>query len=211
MAREWSMRVSAVVLGVLLTGCGGTPEQGLARGKDLYDTCVPCHGDDGAGKPALGAPAIAGLPAWYVEAQLKSFQAGYRGYSAFDTVGIRMKTMSWSLDLEGDNASVAEYVAGMTATGPHPATVTGDAAAGQAAFALCASCHGADGKGNEVLKGPPLAGQHDWYLLAQLRKFKAGHRGTRQGDVWGAAMRPNSMALDDAAMANLVAYIQTLR
>ncbi len=211
MAPVWSMRVSGALVAGLLAGCGGAPEQGIARGKDLFDTCVPCHGVDGGGKADLRAPVIAGLPTWYVEAQLKTFQAGHRGYAAFDTVGIRMKSMSWSLDLEGDIGSVAAYVASLTKpTGATP-TVTGGPAAGQAGFTLCASCHGVDAKGIEVLHGPPLAGQADWYLLAQLRKFRAGQRGTHPGDVWGAAMRPNAMALDDAGMANVISYIQTLK
>lgn len=211
MSRAWSMRVSVVLVGVGLAACGGAPEQGMARGKDLYDTCVPCHGSDGAGNAVLGAPSIGGLPAWYVEAQLAAFQSGHRGYAAFDTAGIRMKTMALSLDLEGDNASVAGYVASL----PRPAVaaggVGGDAQAGQATYVVCSACHGADGKGNEAMHAPPLTGQHDWYLLAQLQKFQAGWRGTRAGDVWGAAMRPNAMALDAAAMQNVVAYIQTLK
>ena len=211
MARLRSMLVSAGVVAGVVAGCGGAPEQGIARGKDLFDTCVPCHGADGGGNALLRAPVIAGLPTWYLEAQLTTFQAGHRGYSAFDTVGIRMKTMSWSLDLEGDIGSVAEYVASLAKPARAAATVTGDAAAGQVSFALCASCHGADGSGSEVLRGPPLAGQADWYLLTQLKKFRSGERGTRPGDVWGGAMRPNAMALDDAAMANVISYIQTLK
>jgi cytochrome c553 len=99
MSRVRSLRVGVLLAGVVLAACGGPPQQGIARGKDLYDTCVPCHGSDGAGNQVLGAPSIGGLPAWYVEAQLKTFQAGHRGYDAFDTVGIRMKSMSLSLDL----------------------------------------------------------------------------------------------------------------
>jgi cytochrome c oxidase subunit 2 len=122
-----------------------------------------------------------------------------------------MKTMSWSLDVEGDNASVAAYVAGL----PRPAVPGGehggDAQAGQANFAICSACHGADGKGNEALHAPPLAQQHGWYLLNQLRNFQSGRRGTHPGDTWGAAMRPNAMLLDAAAMQNVVAYIQTLQ
>lgn len=211
MSRVRSLRVGVLLAGVVLAACGGPPQQGIARGKDLYDTCVPCHGTDGAGNQLLAAPSIGGLPAWYVEAQLKTFQAGHRGYDAFDTVGIRMKSMALSLDLEGDNGSVAAYVASLPRPAVAGGTVTGDAQAGQASFALCATCHGADGAGNEAMHAPPLAHQHDWYLLAQLRKFHAGWRGTRTGDVWGAAMRPNAMLLDPVAMNNVVAYIQTLK
>ena len=190
--------------------CNTPPTPGIARGEALYGTCVPCHGSDGAGAEALGAPVIAGLPQWYITSQLQKYQTSMRGANPFDTVGLRMKSMSMSLDLEGDLESVSEYVASMPVV---PATSTlaeGDAAAGQLAYGLCAACHGPQGAGNEALNAPPLTGQHDWYLLAQLQKFRSGWRGASEGDIWGATMRPNAMTIDDQAMADVVAYIQTL-
>jgi cytochrome c553 len=211
MVRHGSARTAAVLVMVAsAAACSRTPTPGLARGKAVYDTCVPCHGAAGQGNQLLGAPAIAGMPAWYVTAQLENFQAGRRGYAPFDTTGIRMKSMSWTLDIEGDVPSVAEYVASLAPAHPAP-VLTGDAAAGQAAFVVCSACHGADGSGNEALHAPPLAGKDDWYLVAQLRKFRDGWRGTDTADIWGQTMRPNAMALDSAGMANVVAYIQTLR
>ncbi len=200
----------AVVLLLSAAACNPAPTPGLARGEDLFVTCAGCHGPQGAGNRVLAAPAIAGMPRWYVQAQLEGFQVGHRGYSAFDTTGIRMKSVSWSLDAAGDVASVAEYVASLPAARPAP-VLSGDARAGEATFQTCLACHGADGAGNEAIHAPPLTGQSDWYLLSQLEKFKAGWRGTRPEDIWGATMRPNAMMLDEAAMANVVAYIQTLR
>lgn len=207
-------RPSGIFLGVLLlavAACGSEPEQGLARGKAVFDTCVPCHGADGGGNAELAAPAIAGLPQWYIEAQLEKFENGWRGSHPQDTVGLRMRSMANALDLSVDRPSVAEYVAGLPPANPAPTLHEGDAEAGRAAYQTCAACHGADGRGNEVLKAPPLVGQSDWYLLAQLEKFKKGWRGTDPKDVSGATMRPNSLLLDDAAMRNVVAYIQTLQ
>ncbi len=200
-----------VLLALGAASCNRAPVQGVARGEALYDTCTPCHGENGAGNRTLAAPAIAGLPQWYVQAQLEKFQAGHRGGTAFDTTGIRMKSMSWSLDLTGDLESVAEFVAGMAPTNPEPVLQGADAQAGQATYQVCAACHGTDGRGNEAVHAPPLVGQSDWYLLAQLHKFKAGWRGANPADIWGATMRANALTLDDAAMANVVAYIQTLQ
>lgn len=195
---------------VVGSACGGQPTPGVSRGEALFGTCVPCHGAEGQGDQTLGAPAIAGLPQWYVEAQLHNYQNAMRGANPFDTVGLRMKSMSLALDLEGDVASVSEYVATLPVAPTPDATVEGDAETGQLAYGVCAACHGANGEGNEALHAPPLKGQHDWYLLAQLQKFRSGWRGTAQGDTWGATMRPNTLTMSDEDMANVVAYIRTL-
>ncbi len=91
------------------------------------------------------------------------------------------------------------------------AKAPGDAVAGQAAYAVCASCHGQQGEGNQQLNAPKLAGQEDWYLRRQLEYFKTGVRGTGPGDTFGMAMGPMANTLvDDAAVENVIAYIQTL-
>lgn len=55
------------------------------------------------------------------------------------------------------------------------ALAQGDAAAGQAKIALCATCHGNDG--NSVLAiNPKLAGQNANYLVKQLMDFQSGAR-----------------------------------
>lgn len=51
----------------------------------------------------------------------------------------------------------------------------GDAAAGQAKSALCATCHGADGN-SELSINPKLAGQSANYIVKQLMDYKSGAR-----------------------------------
>ncbi len=201
---------TAITILIAVSACGSPPTPGMDRGEALFGTCVPCHGSDGGGNEVLGAPAIAGLPQWYIDAQLDKYQSSQRGANPFDTVGLRMKSMSRTLDLPGDLESVSEYVASMPVI-PVALTLNGGSVeAGQQAFGLCGACHGAAGDGMEVLGAPPLTGQHDWYLLAQLQKFKTGWRGTAPGDVGGATMRANALTMDDQAMRDVVAYIQTL-
>src|SRR3979409_1907239 len=48
------------------------------------------------------------------------------------------------------------------------AAAAGDVAAGQAAYAVCSTCHGPQGQGNPQLNAPKLAGQAGWYLARQL-------------------------------------------
>lgn len=89
--------------------------------------------------------------------------------------------------------------------------VAGDAAAGQPLYAVCSACHGAIGEGNLALHAPRLSGQSDWYMKRQLNYFKQGVRGAHTDDVFGKMMAPMAMTLaDEAAVANVVAYIKTL-
>lgn len=200
------------VLGLIapLMGAPRAAAQDLARGAAHYQLCAACHGDQGAGNESRGAPAIAGLPAWYVEAQVKKFQSGQRGYARGDDTGLQMRPMATALRTDDDIKSVAAYVTALPAAKPAP-TLTGDATRGQTLFAPCSACHGPDGRGNEALKGPKIAGQADWYLLAQLGKFKAGTRGGAKDDATGAQMRAMASTLvDEQAMLDVVAYVRTL-
>lgn len=204
-------RIGLPLLVIGAAACDAAPPPvGMARGAELYETCQPCHGADAAGNPEIAAPAIAGLPQWYIQEQLRGFQAGYRGDHASDLPGLRMRPMALSLTREGDIESVAEYVASLDPVYP-VSTLHGNAGAGAASYAVCLACHGADGLGNPDLHAPPIVQLDDWYLLNQLRNFKSGARGARPGDTWGATMRVNSLALTDQAMQDVIAYVQTLR
>ncbi len=84
-------------------------------------------------------------------------------------------------------------------------------AAGQAQFAVCSACHGAQGEGNQVFNAPRLAGQSSWYLKRQLKNFKHGLRGGDSSDSFGAQMAPMAATLlDDVAIDNVVAYVGSL-
>ncbi|MEJ8566723.1 c-type cytochrome [Elongatibacter sediminis] len=86
-----------------------------------------------------------------------------------------------------------------------------DVTAGRALYATCSACHGPGGEGNEMLNAPRLAGQQPEYLMRQLRNFKHGLRGASSDDPFGMQMAPMASTLrDDAAIANVVAYIDSL-
>lgn len=91
------------------------------------------------------------------------------------------------------------------------ALAKGDAEAGKALFATCTACHGEQAQGNKELGAPKLAGQAGWYIARQLDSFKHGVRGSDDNDTYGKQMIPfASMLADDAAVANVVAYIGSL-
>ena len=87
----------------------------------------------------------------------------------------------------------------------------GDATKGKMLYMTCAACHGANGEGQQALKAPSIFQQEDWYLIAQLKKFKTGVRGAHAKDIEGMQMAPMAKFLkDDAAINDVVAYINEL-
>jgi len=181
------------------------------NGKTLYGVCASCHGADGAGNKALNAPRISGQKTWYTARQLANFKSGIRGSHEKDIYGQQMRPMALILSNDQAFADVAAYIE--TLNGSASAlTIQGDAAAGKTSYAVCASCHGANGEGNKALNAPAIAGQNDWYIVRQLYNFKNGIRGADPKDSYGQQMRPMVMTLaDDAAINNITAYISTLK
>lgn len=110
-----------------------------------------------------------------------------------------------------DEATFQAWLARQPTFAQLSARPAGDPVAGKALFAVCAGCHGANGEGNLAMNAPRLNGQHPWYLERQLRQFKQGARGAHEKDVFGKMMAPMAATLpDDAAIANVAAYIATL-
>ena len=91
------------------------------------------------------------------------------------------------------------------------AVPAGDAAAGQAQYAVCSACHGAQGEGNAALNAPKLAGLDGWYIKKQIRNYQQGLRGAHEEDALGQQMAPMAaMLVDEASLNNVVAYIDSL-
>ena len=91
-------------------------------------------------------------------------------------------------------------------------TLRGNATAGKAQYATCATCHGERGEGNAAAGAPALAGLDDWYVLAQLSAYRTGERGKHKDDTGGAQMRTASALalMFDAAVRDVAAYIASL-
>ncbi|MFM4944966.1 cytochrome c [Aeromonas bivalvium] len=78
-----------------------------------------------------------------------------------------------------------------------------DIEAGKAKAAVCAACHGVDGRA-QIPQYPHLAGQNAAYLLKQMSAFKEG---SRQEPL----MAPFMAMLTEADMENLAAYYASLK
>jgi len=207
-----NLHFGVVAAALLATACSTAPAAVEPDGALLFaNNCMPCHGSTGTGTAEVAAPSIAGLPQWYVQAQVSKFRDGRRGAHFDDIAGLRMRPMSRTLFSEAEVEAVSAYVATLAIVQPPVTLEGGDAEVGKVYFATCQACHGADGKGNQTLNAPPLDHANDWYLFTQLHNFKAGIRGAEPRDTTGAQMRPMAMTLaDDQAMKDVIAYIQTL-
>lgn len=224
--------VSAASLAV--GACSG-PTEGPARGAALYNNCSTCHGADGGGNPNIKAPAIAGLPAWYIENQVKGYQDGLRGLHFDDIPGMRMRPMALSIlnerallpgqleklspeektKLEADKKQgaanlkeVAAHIAAMPHFKAKPTLKNASAEKGKAHYATCMACHGADGMGNKAMNAPPIAGAQDWYIADQLMNFRKGVRG--RGTI-ASTMAPMAAALpNEQAVLDVAAYVAAM-
>ncbi|MEQ9823683.1 MAG: c-type cytochrome [Puniceicoccaceae bacterium] len=185
-------------------------EVAMVPGEQAYQSCIACHGDQAQGNELLKAPALNQLPASYLANQLRKFKNGQRGSHPDDMEGAMMRPMAATLRSESQIREVSTYIAGL-ASEPPVATLEGDPIRGKSYYAVCASCHGIDGLGNEALSAPSLVGQQDWYLVSSLERFKSGVRGADPEDLHGAQMRPMAATLpDEQAMRDVAAYIFTL-
>lgn len=107
-----------------------------------------------------------------------------------------------------DTENYQRWLAQQQSYRQYQARLAGDPEFGKAHYQVCASCHGAEGEGNQALQAPALAGQNSWYLKRQLRAYQQGLRGGAEGDVFGAQMIAMAQLVqDEQAINHLLAYI----
>jgi cytochrome c oxidase subunit 2 len=124
--------------------------------------------------------------------------------------GIAHHTMRGAVIVE-EQEDFDAWLANQSTWADNSAKVAGNAQIGAAQYAVCAACHGQNGEGMQALNAPKLAGQSEWYLRKQLLNYKSGARGAHADDIYGKQMAPMAATLvDDAAVANVIAHIQTL-
>jgi cytochrome c oxidase subunit II len=187
------------------------PAGDAERGQPLYAVCSACHGPQGQGNVAMNAPKLAGQEPWYMRRQLEYYRNGVRGAHPEDTFGQQMAPMAATLATDQAMRDVIAYI-GTFPDEPVEATVAGDVERGRDIYRVCGSCHGWDGQGIQAVKAPRQAGLQDWYLVRQLKNFKAGIRGAHPDDLYGHQMMQMADILaDEQTMNDVVAYINTLQ
>lgn len=141
--------------------------QARAIGERLYvNNCAACHGSDARG--SKGFPNLTDgdwLHGGSLEKITETITKGRVG---------NMPPMAAAVGTAEDARNVAHYVMSLSGS-PHNSLA---AQAGKAKFAVCAGCHGADGRGNQALGAPNLADKiwlHGWgeqAIVAIIQKGK---------------------------------------
>jgi cytochrome c oxidase cbb3-type subunit 3 len=120
-------------------------EQGHAIGEHLFmNNCAQCHGSDGRG--SKGFPNLTDAD-WLYGGSPEKIK-----YSLIEGRMGQMPPMAAAVGSEKDVHNLAHYVMSLSGS-PHDSAQAG---MGQTKFAVCAACHGLDGKGNQTLGAPNL-------------------------------------------------------
>ena len=197
---------------------GGTGGD-IAAGEQKFASCAACHGADGKGQGGA-FPVLTGLTAAETEKKLTAYREGDQDYLKSVGLGDRYGTMAPNASglSDEDIADLAAYIGdafgggagGAAAAGGNGGgAVDGDVAAGKQAYASCAACHGADGKGQGGAF-PVLTGMDAADIQKKLTAYREGDqdylKSVGLGDRYGT-MAPNAANLSDEQIANLSVYI----
>lgn len=202
------MRISSAMLIFLLFGIATVNAE--KSGKEAYKlSCVQCHGENGAGgKDFLQGPNLTILKDEYFKEQFSAILDGSR--KGPGTVNM-LKILKESKLSDKEIQAAAAYAMKLPRAGANHKKI-GDAKKGKEKYTtMCIHCHGANGEGysNPALPAPVLAGQSDFYIVDQIKAFKAGHRDT--GTPANQQMKAMSnLLVTEEDIKNVAAYIRTL-
>lgn len=168
----------------------------VAEGRRVSEACTRCHGASGI-SATKGVPNVAGQRPAYLYAKLRAYQAGTRGDHG----------MEGAVKFLSDDAlvKVAAYYASLDPAQPL-AKDAGKAvpakpdpvAAGKAAAAACAGCHGETGV-SKTPGMPSLAGLDPKYFVAAMTAYRSAQR---KHDLMKSLAAP----LSEAAIGNIALF-----
>ena len=164
----------------------------VSAGKAASASCAGCHGETGISK-IPGMPSLVGLSPKYLVAATNAYKKGQRKHDM-------MKAMVGGLS-DADTNNIALFYAAQK-PGKAQTPAPGNQAAGKAAAAACAACHGEAGAGTDA--APGLAGQDAQYFVAAMAAYKNGSRADPM-------MKGPAASTSDAAVKDLSAYYASLQ
>jgi cytochrome c553 len=175
-----------------------------AQGTARSPACAACHAFDGSADGTGAFPRITGLPAEYIEAQMRDFASGLRSNAIMSPIARDLRPAEISC--------AAAYYASTRVSFPplkseDPARIklgeqlasAGDAAKG---IPACDACHGPQGNGQPGT-APYIGGQYAQYIAFTLHMWQRGHRKNSPG-----LMETFARSLDDQQIDAVAAYYQ---
>ena len=110
--------------------------------------------------------------------------------------GLAKKVSTSKEQLASIEERISSYHPVVNIEGGVPVAVV-DALPGEAKYAACGACHGANGEGGV---GPALAGQSVEYIVGRLNQYKAGEKvGNQSNLMWGQAAGLSDQDIQDLA------------
>ena len=169
----------------------------VAEGKRVADgLCAKCHGAAGV-SAARGVPHLAGQRPAYLYAKIRAYQDGIRDDHAMESAvkflkdDALVKVAAYYASLEPAEPLVAD-------SGKRAAPLPDPLAAGKAAAAACAGCHGEAGV--SAMPGTPsLIGFDEKYFVAAMNAYRSGQRKDE-------TMKSIAVSTSDAEIRNLALY-----
>lgn len=141
----------------------------VERGGKLSQTCLGCHGAPGLRNPGpvYSIPMVGGQHPDYIVSALQAYKSKQRSHGT-------MQAQASNLS-DQDMADIAAFFGAM-AGNSRPGNVNAQSATrGQQKSAICASCHGPIGDGDNAIY-PKLAGQYESYIAQALKDYRSGDR-----------------------------------
>lgn len=161
--------LSLAALVAMAINIGNAQAADIARGEQLSQTCLGCHGNPGLRNPGpvYSIPLIGGQHAEYIVSALKAYKSKERSHGT-------MQAQAASLSDE-DMADIAAYFAAITGNSRPSQVNAAKASMGEKASVQCAACHGKSGDGDQP-GFPKLAGQYESYIVQALKDYRSGER-----------------------------------
>jgi len=177
--------------------------------KAKTDYCKTCHGIDGQGfRGSFPMPRLAGQQPDYIENQLKAFIEHRRNNPVmFNVAHALSPPMLAALTAEFKNLNPKPLGGAPNAIVPEGKKIY-DEGVPTANVPPCASCHGAEAKGDGQF--PRLAGQLYDYVTKKLTNWDKERGQDKANPDTSAIMQPIAHDLTEAQIKAVAAYVSTL-
>ena len=115
-----------------------------ARGEQLSQTCLGCHGAPGLRNPGpvYNIPMVGGQHASYIVSALQAYKSKARSHGTMQAQAANLS--------DQDMEDIAAFFAAMDGNSRPSKVNAALAAAGKEKSAICATCHGATGDGEKT-------------------------------------------------------------